>query len=211
MNKHTVIAVALLGVTGYSFAEEPKESESKVKVIMTSEIRVDQDMADDVVAEAKKDASALKEKYEPVCGINAVETCVKRSASEEEITKSCSSSCRCSCSSCSSGRCCSCRSVKLDDACSCQDGEGTRAVCEACEKIKEGNERKRQRQRELQQQQQTKSVRSLNDDEFCNCEIIHEKCPDCGKVTEEFRCNCGRPRPSADVEVDRCPCRPTSE
>jgi len=256
MNKQAVIAIALLGLTGYSYAEERIENEA---VQVTLEVRVDKDMADEVVAEAKKDASVLKEKYDSVCGIDAVRTVVKRSAkAEEEITRSCGSSCRCSgscsscssgrcccrsvesakegeeevvtkscssscrcsssCSSCSSGRCCSCRSVTIDDACSCEaqpDAEGTRAVCEACEKIKEGNERKRQRQRELQQQQQqNKSVRTLKEDsEFCNCQIVHQKCPDCGNETSEFRCACGRPQQNAE-EVVRCNCgrpRPDTE
>lgn len=248
MNKQAVIAIALLGLTGYSYAEERIENEA---VQVTLEVRVDKDMADEVVAEAKKDASVLKEKYDSVCGIDAVRTVVKRGVKEEEITRSCSSSCKCKCKSCSSGscckcrsvesaeksvikrsvkeeeevtrscgcsckcskcsngRCCNCKSVTIDDACSCeaqQDAEGTRAVCEACEKIKEGNERKRQRQRELQQQQQNKSVRTLKEDsEFCDCQIVHQKCKDCGNETSEFRCACGKPQQNAE-EVVRCNC-----
>ncbi len=250
MNKQAVIAVALLSVTGYGYAEEQIAQDEAVQV--TLEVRVNKEIADKVVAEAKEDAKALKEKYDSVCGIDAVrtvvkrggkaeeeitrscssscrcscsscssgrcccrsvesaeETSIKRSVKEEkEITRSCSSSCRCSCSSCSNGRCCSCRSVQIDDACSCeaqQNAEGTRAVCEACEKIKQGNERKRELQ---QQQQQNKSVHTLKENnEVCNCEIVHEKCKDCGNVTSEFRCACGRPRPpQAAEEVVRCNC-----
>ena len=213
MNKQAVMVVALLSVTGYGYAEEQIAQDEAVQV--TLEVRVNKEIADKVVAEAKEDAKALKEKYDSVCGIDAVRTVVKRGGkAEEEITRSCSSSCRCSCSSCSNGRCCSCRSVQIDDACSCeaqQNAEGTRAVCEACEKIKQGNERKRQRQRELQQQQQqNKSVHNTlkENNEVCNCEIVHEKCKDCGNVTSEFRCACGRPRPpqAAEEEIVRCNC-----
>ncbi|TET34302.1 hypothetical protein E3J61_02995 [Candidatus Dependentiae bacterium] len=210
MNKQAVIAIAVLGLTGYSYAEERIENEA---VQVTLEVRVDKDIADEVVAEAKKDASILKEKYDSVCGIDAVRTVVKRGIKkEEEITRSCSSSCKCKCKckSCSNGRCCNCRSVTIDDACSCEaqpDAEGTRAVCEACEKIKEGNERKRQRQRELQQQQQNKSVRTLKENnEFCDCQIVHQKCPDCGNETSEFRCACGRPNPTGAEDAVRCNC-----
>ncbi len=207
MNKQAVIAIAVLGLTGYSYAEERIENEA---VQVTLEVRVDKDMADEVVAEVKKDACILKEKYDSVCGIDAVRTVVKRGIKkEEEITRSCSSSCKCKCKSCSNGRCCNCRSVTIDDACSCEaqpDAEGTRAVCEACEKIKEGNERKRQRQRELQQQQ-NKSVRTLKENnEFCDCQIVHQKCPDCGNETSEFRCACGKPKPIGAEDVVRCNC-----
>lgn len=203
MNKQAVITIALLGITGYSYAEKQVTPDEAVQV--TLEVRVNKEIADKVVAEAKEDAKALKEKYDSICGIDAVRTVVKRGVkAEEEITRSCSSNCRCSCSSCSSGRCC-CRSVTIDDACTCkaqQDAEGTRAVCEACEKIKEGNER----QRELQQQQQNKSVHTLKEDnKFCDCQIVHQKCPDCGNETSEFRCACGRPEQNAE-EVVRCNC-----
>ena len=215
MNKQAVLAVALLSVTGYSYAEEQVAKDEAVQV--TLEVRVNKDMVDEVVAEAKKDAEALEKKYEPVCGIDAVRTMVKRGVTEEEeVTRKCG--CKCKCNKCTSGSCCKCKSVRtlkeVDEACTCEEqqgAEGTRAGCPACELIKQGNELKRQRQREreLQQQQQKKSVRSLKEDsEFCDCQIIHEKCEDCGNEKAEFRCNCGKPRPQGAEEVVRCNCRP---
>jgi hypothetical protein len=202
MTKQAVMIGALLSISGHSYAEEAIQESVQVTV----EIRVNKDAAEEVVAEAKKDAKALEAKYEPVCGINAVRTVVTRGTQEEQITKSCSSSCKCKCKSCSSGSCCKCKSVQIDDACTCEEhrAEGSRAVCEACQKIKEGNElkRKKQQERELQQQQK----RSLKEDhEFCNCQIVQEKCADCGQVNSEFRCNCGKPRQNPE-EVVRCNC-----
>ena len=153
MNKQAILAVALLSITGYSWA---KDHTTKESVQITLKVSIDNDLFAEVLKEVQEDAKALVEKYEPICGINAVQTEVKRGGQEEQVTKSCG--CSCKCKSCSSGSCCKC-----------------------------------------------KSVRSLNEDEFCNCQITQEKCSDCGKVTEELRCNCGKPKPH-DVEVDRCAC-----
>jgi len=206
MNKQVVMAIAVLSVAGYSYAEETVAQEEAVQV--TLEVRVNKDIADKVVAEAQEDAKALREKYEPVCGIDAVQTVVKRGVKEEEVTRGCcNKNCKCTCKKCCNGKCCgSCKSVQIEDDCLCEEhkgAEGSRSACEACDKIKEGNQRKRE-------QQQNKSVRSLKDDaEFCHCEIVHEKCPDCGNVTNEFRCNCGKPKAQDIEEVVRCNCGKT--
>lgn len=195
MNKQAVLTIVLLSVAGYSYAEE-KQQEA---VTVTFEVRVDKDIVADVVEAAKEDAKALKEKYETVCGIEVVRSVVTQNTKEEEITRSCSSSCSCKCKSCSSGSCCKCRSVQIEDEACCQEHQisvETRAGCEACQKIKEGNARKREQ-----------ATRHIQEELACaSCSTIIEKCESCGNVSEEFRCACGKPKTQDGEDLTRCNC-----
>jgi hypothetical protein len=130
MSKQWSLILAALAITPFSIAKATEQDRDTVVINIASKIRIDKDLEDEFLKEAKADGKMLTKKWATVRGVSEIETTVDRdeccnckgetvrSESEEEITmsaevtkcscgkpitKSCS---KCGCKCCSSCSCC---------------------------------------------------------------------------------------------------------